>query len=325
MKKLRFILFGFLMAFMSIRCDAQIIFFKGAPESDTILIGKPFNYTLSLTIPNGYDIHWKQFGDTLSKYIDVVGVGEVKTSQLNNTHIRMEQDIQLTSFETGNVTVPEIEITYTKPKDTIRYSLHTDEVGLFVQSMEIDTTKAHRDIKGIIDQSITTYEVLPWVVIGVIALALAYLIYRLVKKSKNKAPVVTVKKKAKPAIPAIVTARTKLTAMKDNQSWDTADTKGFYTDLTDITREYIDGQFSIDAVEMTTEEIVKAINDLGISKFTKAKLIDTLATADFVKFAKASTSVEQNEQSFKDINSFVEDSYVWFQEEEKKKKEEGVK
>ena len=42
-----------------------------------------------------------------------------------------------------------------------------------------------------------------------------------------------------------------------------------------------------------------------------------------VKFAKANPSPSQNELAFNDINSFIEDSYVFHQEMEKKKAEEA--
>ena len=111
--------------------------------------------------------------------------------------------------------------------------------------------------------------------------------------------------------------------MKNNELWNSTQTKDYYTDLTDIAREYLEGQFDIDAVEMTTDEIMSAVNELNLNSVTKAKLQDTLTTADFVKFAKANPTAEQNKQSFSDINNFVEDSYVYFQEEEKKKEEES--
>ena len=52
------------------------------------------------------------------------------------------------------------------------------------------------------------------------------------------------------------------------------------------------------------------------------KLENTLATADLVKFAKANPSPTENETAFSDINSFVEESYIFHQEMERRKAEE---
>ena len=323
MKKLCFILLTCMMSALSIRCDAQMVFFNGRTAADTIIVGQPFDYQLSLTINKDYFVDWQQFGDTLSKSIDVISVGEIKTKELNNSdNVIMTQNLQLTSFDTGYVYVPEITINYSKSlQDSIRHTLRTNEKEIYVKTIAVDTTQAFRPIKSVMKQGLTAKEVFPWVVIVVIFAGLAYLIYYLKKHKKVKEEVVEEKKK--PAIPAIITARAKLAEMKDNELWNSAKTKDYYTDLTDIAREYLEGQFEIDAVEMTTDEIMEAVNALNLNKETKSKLQDTLTTADFVKFAKANPSAEQNRQSFSDIDSFVEDSYVYFQEEEKKKEEES--
>ena len=323
MKKLCFILLFCMMSFIGIQCDAQVTFLRGRTDADTIVVGQPFDYQLSLTIPKDYFVEWKQFGDTLSKSIDVINVEDIKTTAINNSdNVIMTQNLTLTSFDTGYVYVPEIAITYSKSlQDSIRYTLRTDEKELYVTTVAVDTTEAFRPIKGVMRQGFTAKEVFPWVALAIIIAGVIYLIIYLKKHKKTKE--VVVEEKKKPTIPAIITARAKLAEMKDNEVWNTPKTKDYYTDLTDIAREYLEGQFEIDAIEMTTDEIMDAVNQLNLSNLTKSKLQDTLTTADLVKFAKANPSAEQNKQSFSDINNFVEDSYIYFQEEEKKKEEES--
>lgn len=311
------------MSFLGIRCDAQMTLFSGKTTADTIVVGQPFDYQLSLTINKDYYVEWMQFGDTLSKTIDVISVEDVKTTPINNSdNVIMTQKLKLTSFDTGYVYVPEIAVTYSKNlQDSIRHTLRTDEKELYVITVAVDTTQAFRPIKDVIKQGYTAKEILPWVVI---VIALGGLVYLIIYLNKHKKPkVVVVEEKKKPTIPAIITARAKLNEMKDNELWNSAKTKDYYTDLTDIAREYLEGQFEIDAVEMTTDEIMQAVNELNLNNLTKSKLQETLTTADFVKFAKANPTAEQNKQSFSDINSFVEDSYIYFQEEAKKKEEES--
>jgi len=323
MKKLCFILLFCMMSFLDIQCDAQVTFLRGRTDVDTIVVGQPFDYQLSLTIPKDYFVEWKQFGDTLSKSIDVINIEDVKTTAINNSdNVIMTQNLTLTSFDTGYVYVPEIAITYSKSlQDSIRYTLRTDEKELYVTTVAVDTTEAFRPIKGVMRQGLTAKEVFPWIAIVIIIAGVVYLIIYLKKHKKTKD--VVVEEKKKPTIPAIITARAKLAEMKDNEVWNTPQTKDYYTDLTDIAREYLEGQFEIDAIEMTTDEIMEAVNKLDLNNLTKSKLQDTLTTADLVKFAKANPSAEQNKQSFSDINNFVEDSYIYFQEEEKKKEEES--
>lgn len=312
-----------MMSFFGIRCYAQMTIFSGRTTADTIVVGQPFDYQLSLTINKDFYVEWAQFGDTLSKAIDVISVEDVKTTPINNSdNVIMTQNLKLTSFDTGYVYVPEIAINYSKSlQDSVRRTLRTDEKELYVTTIAVDTTQAFRPIKDVIKQGYTAKEVLPWVAI---VIALAGIVYLVIYLNKHKKPkVVVVEEKKKPTIPAIITARAKLNEMKDNELWNSAKTKDYYTDLTDIAREYLEGQFEIDAVEMTTDEIMDAVNKLNLNNLTKSKLQETLTTADFVKFAKANPTAEQNKQSFSDINNFVEDSYIYFQEEAKKKEEES--
>lgn len=321
MKKLCFILLFSMMTLAGMQCAAQITFLRGRAEADTIAVGQPFDYQLSLTIPKDYYVEWGQFGDTLSKSIDVLNVGDITTTPISNSdNVIMSQHLTLTSFDTGYVYVPEIGVTYSKSlEDSLRFTLYTNEAELYVTTVAVDTTQAFRPIKTVIRQNVTAKEVFPWVVVVLVIAGIVYLIIRRKKHPKVKEKVVEEKKK--PAIPAIVTARAKLAEMRDNESWNSSKTKDYYTDLTDIAREYLEGQFEIDAVEMTTDEIMEAVNTLNINSFTKEKLHETLVTADFVKFAKANPTAEQNKKSFTDINGFVEDSYEYFKEEEKKKEE----
>ena len=312
-----------MMSAFSIRCEAPAVSLKGRINVDTILVGQPFDYQLSLTVPKDYNVDWKRFGDTLSKSIEIISEGELTTTPVENSdNVLMKQQLTLTTFDTGYVYVPEIDIYYSKSlQDSVRYKLHTMEKELYVKTTVVDTTQAFLPINGVIKQHITAKEVLPWAATVIVVVGILYLIYYLQKHRKAPQPVVEEKKK--PTIPAIVTARAKLADMKDNESWNSLKIKDYYTDLTDIAREYLEGQFEIDAIEMTTDEIMKEVNALNLQDFVKMKLQDTLITADLVKFAKANPSKDENEQSFKDINLFVEDSYAYFQEEKKKKEEEN--
>ena len=312
-----------MMSALSILCDAQAVSLKGRISVDTILVGQPFDYQLLLTVPKDYNVDWKRFGDTLSKSIEIIKEGELTTTPVENSdNVLMKQQLTLTTFDTGYVYVPEIDIYYSKSlQDSVRYKLHTMEKELYVKTVAVDTTQAFLPINGVIKQYVTAKEVLPWAAIVIAVIGILYLIYYLQKHRKTQQPVVIEKKK--PTIPAIVTARAKLADMKDNELWNSLKVKDYYTDLTDIAREYLEGQFEIDAVEMTTDEIMKEVNALNLQEFVKMKLQDTLITADLVKFAKANPSKDENEQSFKDINLFVEDSYTFFQEEKKKKEEEN--
>ena len=74
---------------------------------------------------------------------------------------------------------------------------------------------------------------------------------------------------------------------------------------------------------MTSDEILDEVRKIQLDNLIFSKLQNTLITSDLVKFAKATPSPSENENAFKDINSFIEESFVFHQEQENKKAEEA--
>ena len=191
---------------------------------------------------------------------------------------------------------------------------------IYVEAVPIDTTMAYKPIKMPIKQNLTFIETTPYIGGALILAGLILLTVYLIKRSKSRN---NIEEEFIPNIPAIVTARERLSQLKNANLWQSGKSKEYYTDLTDIVREYLEGQFNIDAIEMTSDEILQEVKKLQIDKSILNKLEDTLTTADLVKFAKATPSTTDNQTAFNDINSFVEESYIFHQEMEKKKAEEA--
>ena len=301
---------------------SQDVVVKGNIDRDSVLTGHTFNYDLNIRVPNGYIINWNEIGDTLSKSIDVISRSEISEQPIDNSSdILLSQTLSLASFDTGYVEIPKIGIKYYKSaKDTTSYIRYTDMMDIYVKPATIDTTMAYKPIIMPVKQNITFEETIPYFGGAIVLAGLILLIIYLVRKSRNKEN--NHEEEVKPQIPAIVTAREKLALLKDANLWQSGRYKDYYTDLTDIAREYLEGEFEIDAIEMTSDEIVEEVKKLGLDISTQNKLQETLLTADLVKFAKANTTSTQNDDAFSNINSFIEDSYTFQEEMERKKTEE---
>ena len=194
-------------------------------------------------------------------------------------------------------------------------------MDIYVKPATIDTTMAYKPIIMPVKQNITFEETIPYFGGAIVLAGLILLIIYLVRKSRNKEN--NHEEEVKPQIPAIITAREKLALLKDANLWQSGRYKDYYTDLTDIAREYLEGEFEIDAIEMTSDEILSEVRKIHLDDLVFNKLEKTLTTADLVKFAKATPLSAENEEAFKNINSFVEESYTFHQELEKKKMEEA--
>ena len=274
-------------------------------------------------MPKGYIINWNELKDTLNKSVEVISRSEVKEQPIDNSSdILLTQHLTLASFDTGYVEIPSIGIKYYKSaKDTSVYTSYTDYMYIYVEAAAIDTTMAYRPIKTPIKQNITFEETVPFLGGGLILAGLVLLIIYIIRRLRKKTNIE--EEEVKPQIPAIITAREKMAQLKEANLWQSGKCKDYYTDLTGIAREYLEGQFNIDAIEMTSDEILDEVRKIQFDNLIFSKLQNTLITSDLVKFAKATPSPSENENAFKDINSFIEESFVFYQEQEKKKAEEA--
>ena len=141
-----------------------------------------------------------------------------------------------------------------------------------------------------------------WLVLGA-ALLLALIgliIYLIVKKKKKgyifKPPVV---------LPAHVRAAKELDKLKSEKIWQQGREKEFYSKLTDILRRYIYEREGINAMEMTSGEILNNIRQISDVDSIYDNLKQILSTADLVKFAKYKPYPDENDLSMVNAYFFV--------------------
>jgi hypothetical protein len=93
--------------------------------------------------------------------------------------------------------------------------------------------------------------------------------------------------------------------LREEKLWQKGDFKSYHTRLTDIIRLYLWHRYDVNAMEMTTDEIISnhSIKQLDQESFSKLKYM--LELADFVKFAKVIPVANENEQSLSNAFDFV--------------------
>ncbi|MDD3685474.1 MAG: hypothetical protein PHE56_01785 [Bacteroidales bacterium] len=144
-----------------------------------------------------------------------------------------------------------------------------------------------------------------WAIILLLAI-LATLIYFLVFDKKGKKPTLF---KIKPDEPAHVIALAKLEHIRKEKIWSRGQTKEFHVQITDVIREYLENRFGIQAIEMTSSEILEITSKTGeISNEDQIKLRQILEIADAVKFAKYQALQNENDLSLRNSFEFVENT-----------------
>ena len=116
-----------------------------------------------------------------------------------------------------------------------------------------------------------------------------------------------------------------LEQLKQKQLWQAGQDKAYFTELTDILRVYIDRRFGINAVEMTSSEIMEALKHNSETRLVNENLNEILRIADFVKFANQRPLADDNELSFRYAMNFIDATKPLPQPESKPKEKEDKK
>ena len=303
---------------------AQGVSVSAEVPDKNVQVGKPFTLDLSMKVPYGYFVEWSDFAsDTLSEQVELLRRGEVVRTADADSNIIVQQQLTLMTFDTGYVTVPGVGLTYAKSvEDQLRMKAYTDPVRLHVTTIAVDTTQAYRPLMPPIERPVTMKEVFPWL-LGLLLLVIAgfvlrfFLKHRKPKVDENGEPLTG------PSIPPYDKAIDDLANLRQQKLWQAGKVKEYYSSLTDIAREYIEGQFDINAVEMTTDDILKEVRELRFNEQLYGKLKETMEVADLVKFAKYTTSSLENDQAMNDMTDFVNESYAHYQDKIAKEEEEA--
>ena len=302
---------------------AQNVEVEGKVNDTKVQVGKPFTLDLSLKVPYGWFVEWNDFAiDTLSEQLDIIKRSEVERTADADSNVIVRQQLTLMTFDTGQIQVPPVALTYAKSfDDPDRLKAYTDPINLYSTTITVDTTLAYKPIVEPIAAPVQMKEVFPWI-LAVLLLALVVFgiwYWRKHRKTKVDADGIIVRG---PVIPPYDKAVGDLEQLRQQKLWQSGKVKEYFSSLTDIAREYIEGQFGVNAVEMTTDDILEEVKPLHFSQETYNKLKETMEVADLVKFAKYSAANLESENAMNSMTDFVNESYAQYQ---KRKAEEEAR
>jgi len=148
----------------------------------------------------------------------------------------------------------------------------------------------------------TDYIWILWIVLGFILLLLLIgLIIILVLRKKEKGYFFTPPQ----VLPPHVRAIQELDKLKAEKIWQQGREKEYYTKITDILRTYMFERFRINAMEMTSGEILTEIRKKSEGDSVYNNLVQILSVADMVKFAKHKPYMDENDLSLMNAYFFV--------------------
>ena len=279
---------------------------SAAIDSTTLFIGDQTDLHLRATCEVGEQVQMPLLNDNLIPGIEIVDRTIIDTTQLKDGRVQYDQYMTLTSFEDSLFYIAPLP--FVSSGDTV----WSESLMLnVVQPFEMDSTDiAITDIKGVYKAPIWWWGIFRWVLL---ALAIAgigiggYYLISYLRRRYGDVPAVVVP--TEPLRPADEVALEKLDAIREQKIWQSGQVKEYYTQLTDVVREYIARRFEVSSTEQTSDETLRAMRVLLTDK---KELYDNLrkmlTLADLVKFAKWTTTPDENEISLRNAYTFVKET-----------------
>jgi hypothetical protein len=294
----------FLISVFPFSSKGQEVIVTAAFDTSRILIGDQINFSVTVDQPAGLKLSLPVFRDSLSRNIEILSGPEIDTSILTGNKIRITEKYLVTSFDSGFYMIDPVFAEASDISGLKRY--YSDYSILEVARVKItppDTSSKIFDIAAPYRAPLTLGEILPWLLISLLAVLIVWAIIRLIRKYKGtrKEAIVPVSTE-----PAHVIAFRELEKLQNEMLWQKGETKKYYTRLTEIVRQYLENRFKVWSLELTTSETLEALVMTGFKKNESYnKLRSVLTGADLVKFAKYKPEPLENESSFSNAWDFV--------------------
>ncbi|UTN04998.1 hypothetical protein L0669_03635 [Flavobacterium bizetiae] len=274
--KLKFYIFLFLLSSSIFAQQKQV---ETSIDTTKNKIGAEFKLTLKTVVSSKSKVVFPKLKNIGP--LEVIQSYPIDTVKKNDTY-ELIKKYGLTQFDSGKYTIPSIKILIDKKP------FLTDSIRVEVANVKVDTLQQKMyDIKDItpVDNGIGDW----WkYVLGlIIILGIGAFVYWFVKKRQQKKIEEEVYKTP------IEKATSLLNNLEQKELVQKGEIKEYYSELTDIARNYIEEAIHIPAMESTTSELIQAIRTASTKKKmtltpeTVENLERVLRQADLVKFAKS--------------------------------------
>lgn len=274
--KLKFYIFLFLLSSAVFAQNKQI---ETSIDTTKNKIGAEFKLTLKTVVSSKSKVVFPKL-KTIGP-LEVIQSYPIDTVKKNDTY-ELIKKYGLTQFDSGKYTIPSIKILIDKKP------FLSDSIKVEVANVKVDTLQQKMyDIKDITAGDDTIGDWWKYVLALVIILAIGAGVYWFIRKNQKKKIEEEVYKTP------IEKATSLLNNLESKELVQKGEIKEYYSELTDIARNYIEEAIHIPAMESTTSELIEAIRTASTKKKmtltpeTVENLERVLRQADLVKFAKS--------------------------------------
>ncbi len=226
------------------------------------------------------------------------------TVDLGSGRIQINYSVPVQAFDSGFYQLPQLR--YISGRDTAL----SNSVSLKVIPVAVTADAAISGYADVADPADASWlDKLPdfiynywWIILLVLVVAgvCTYLMIRLRKTGSLLAP--------KPEPSPYIVAMESLRRLKSRKLWEQGLDREYFTELTEILRIYLDKRFHINAMEMTSSQIIDILSADARIKDKKEYVQQVLDMADFVKFAAVRPLPTDSVASFDNVERFIEET-----------------
>lgn len=184
---------------------------------------------------------------------------------------------------------------------------YSEPLTIKIMPVAMDSTQQLNPYEGPVAPPRKWYDHIPdWAVFALLglvvaaALAAVALMYRNYRRHGS-----ILVPKPKPIDP-YAEAKAALEDLRRRRLAESGQEKEFYTHLIDILRLYLQRRFDINAMEMSSTQILESLRRNPETRDNQPRIKQILELADFVKFAKVRPMPDDNVKAFQAIEQFVE-------------------
>ncbi len=271
-------------------------------KTDQIIMGQQTVFLIEAELPISGILVWPELHDTLTADIEIIRHHAADTLKKDDNLIFVTKKWVVTAWKDGFFPIPPLDFLYISDKDTLQ--LETRALLLQVGGVEVNMEEGYRDIKPIWHIPPGLRQFLPYIIA---TLLLGGIVYWFWRRSRKQKPERAVEKLAyDPGVPAHIAAISGLETLRRKKLWQKDNAKLHHSELTTIIRIYISRRFGLQAMEMTTAEILEAFSGLNPGREALHILKDLLQLADLVKFAKYKPGEESHENAIEQALKLIQ-------------------
>lgn len=229
------------------------------------------------------------------------------TTRLGSGRIQVDWQVPVQAFDSGLYKLP--ELVYVAGRDSVRSNPLVLKVNP-ISGIKADDKIA--DFAGTVDPAGKSFwDFLPdwlvewgWLILFILMLALIALEETLNRRPRGGIIPVDGKPEEEPDTEAL----RRLDELKALKLWEQGQEKEYFTVLTDILRNYLDRRFGINAMEMTSRQIMQTLAADPSLKDKRGLVRQILDVADFVKFAKVRPLPDDSVAAWNNAVAFVNET-----------------